>query len=227
MNMREVTLEKLHLDVMPNATKKAFVKCMEFSWLRESQWYLAGGTALALQVGHRVSVDLDFFTEEQDFSVEEIERLLLASGDWTTTLIEQGTLYGLFEGAKVSFIAYPFFRPSASGLRCGSVTILSPEDIAAMKIVAVSQRGKKRDFVDLYWLAQHRLTLEEALRSAVLCYPEQHHSLPHFLKSLVYFTDAENDPMPHTLFSIDWKIVKLFFQKEIPLLAEKMLHLEG
>lgn len=225
--MEEVTLGKLHLDTMPDATKKAFVICRGLPWLRNSRWYLAGGTALALQVGHRVSVDLDFFTGESDFSVGEIERLMMASGNWTTTLIEQGTLYGIFEGAKISFIAYPFFHPSTKSLRCGSITILSPEDIAAMKIVAVSQRGKKRDFIDLYWLAEHRLTLEEALRSATQRYPEQHQSLPHFLKSLVYFSDAENDPMPHVFFSVDWKTVKLFFQKEIPKLAEKMLHLEG
>ncbi|MFZ1654351.1 MAG: nucleotidyl transferase AbiEii/AbiGii toxin family protein [Candidatus Moraniibacteriota bacterium] len=224
--MEEIAPEKLHLDTMPDAAKKAFVKCMGFPWLRDSRWYLAGGTALALQVGHRISVDLDFFTEEKDFSVGEVERLMLASGNWTTTLIEQGTLYGIFEGAKMSFIAYPFFHPSTNRFRCGSITLLSPEDIAAMKIVAVSQRGRKRDFIDLYWLVEHRLPLEEALRAAIERYPEQHHSLPHFLKSLVYFSDAESDPMPHMFFSVDWKVVKLFFQKEIPMLADKMLHLE-
>lgn len=224
--MREITPEKLHLDIMLRATKKAFLRCVELPWLQDSSWYLAGGTALALQVGHRVSVDLDFFTEEKDFSVEEMERLLMSSGEWTTTLIERGTLYGIFEGAKMSFIAYPFFHPSEDRLRCGAVTLASPEDIAAMKIVAVSQRGKKRDFIDLYWLAQNRISLGDAIRLSVERYPDQHHSLPHFLKSLVYFVDAEEDPMPNVFFSVDWKTVKVFFEKEIPLLAEKMLHLE-
>ncbi len=224
--MREITPEKLHLDIMPRATKKAFLRCVELPWLQDSSWYLAGGTALALQVGHRVSVDLDFFTEEKDFSVEEMERLLMSSGEWTTTLIERGTLYGIFEGAKMSFIAYPFFHPSENRLRCGAVTLVSPEDIAAMKIVAVSQRGKKRDFIDLYWLAQNRISLEDAIRLSVERYPDQHHNLPHFLKSLVYFVDAEEDPMPNVFFSVDWKTVKVFFEKEIPLLAEKMFHLE-
>jgi predicted nucleotidyltransferase component of viral defense system len=199
---------------------------VELPWPQDSSWYLAGGTALALQVGHRVSVDLDFFTEEKDFSVEEMERLLMSSGEWTTTLIERGTLYGIFEGAKMSFIAYPFFHPSENRLRCGAVTLVSPEDIAAMKIVAVSQRGKKRDFIDLYWLAQNRISLEDAIRLSVERYPDQHHNLPHFLRSLVYFVDAEEDPMPNVFFSVDWKTVKVFFEKEIPLLAEKMFHLE-
>jgi hypothetical protein len=224
--IQEVTLEKLHLDIVPNATKKAFIKCVEFSWLRDSRWYLAGGTALTFQVGHRKSVDLDFFTEDMDFSVEKIEKLLMASGNWTTTLIEQGTLYGLFEGAKMSFIAYPFFHPSEDRLRCGAVAILLPEDIAAMKIVAISQRGKKRDFVDLYWLGKSRITLEKSVLSAIERYREQHHSLPHFLKSLVYFADAEDDPMPQVFFPVDWKTIKAYFQKEVPLIAEKLLHLE-
>lgn len=225
--MQEITLEKLYLDIMPRETKKAFLKCMELPWLRDSSWYLAGGTALALQVGHRVSVDLDFFTEEKDFSVEETERLLLSSGEWATTLIERGTLYGVFEGAKMSFIAYPFFHPSENQLRCGSIALVSPGDIAAMKIVAVSQRGKKRDFIDLYWLAQNRISLEDAIRWSVERYPNQHYSLPHFLKSLVYFADAEEDPLPNVFFAVDWKTVKAFFEKEVPVLAEKMLHLEG
>lgn len=224
--IRETSVENLRLDILPDSTKKAFLKCVGFPWLQDSRWYLAGGTALALQVGHRVSVDLDFFTEDQGFSVEVIERHLAVSGNWTTTLIEQGTLYGLFEGAKMSFIAYPFFHPGTDRIRCGAVTMLVPRDIAAMKIVAVSQRGKKRDFVDLYWLAHNCLPLEDALRSALDRYPEQHHSLPHFLKSLVYFSDAEDDPMPKTLFPVDWKTVKEYFQKEIPVLAEKMLDLK-
>lgn len=103
---------------------------------------------------------------------------------------------------------------------------VSPEDIAAMKIVAVSQRGKKRDFIDLYWLAQNRISLEGAIRLSVERYPDQHHSLPHFLKSLVYFVDAEEDPMPNVFFLVDWKTVKAFFEKEVPILAGKMLHLE-
>ncbi len=52
-------------------------------------------------------------------------------------------------------------------------------------------------------------------------------NLPHFLKSLVYFADAEEDPMPNVFFAVDWKTVKVFFEKEIPLLAEKMLHLKS
>lgn len=224
--MQQTTPQALRLDRMPAATQKAFLSCIELDLLSREGWYLAGGTALALQVGHRVSVDLDFFTGEQDFDADRIERILAEQGEWTTTLREKGTLYGLFQGAKMSFIAYPSFRPSDDGLQCRSVRLLLPKDIAAMKIVAVSQRGKKRDFVDLYWLAQNGVSLKDAILGALEQYGERQHSLPHFLKSLVYFADAEDDPMPEIFFQADWKTVKHYFETTVPELAKAMLRLE-
>lgn len=224
--MQQTTPQALHLDRMPQFTQRAFLSCVEIEFLSRDGWYLAGGTALALQVGHRISVDLDFFTSERDFDANRIERELSERGIWTTTLREKGTLYGLFQEAKMSFIAYPSFRPSDEGVRCQAVRILPPKDIAVMKIIAVSQRGKKRDFVDLYWLALHGESLEEALLGALEQYGDRHLSLPHFLKSLVYFADAEDDPMPEIFFQADWKIIKSYFQKAVPLLAKKMLQLE-
>ncbi len=224
--MQQTTPQDLYLDRMPQSTRRAFLSCIELEFFSGGGWYLAGGTALALQVGHRVSVDLDFFTSEQDFDADRIERVLSERGEWVTTLREKGTLYGLFQGAKMSFIAYPSFRPSDDGLQCQSVRLLLPKDIASMKIMAVSQRGKKRDFIDLYWLAQNGVSLEEALLGAMRQYGEQHHSLPHFLKSLVYFADAEDDPMPEIFFQADWKAVKSYFEATVPTLAKKMLQLE-
>lgn len=224
--IQKITPQALYLDRMPRATQRAFLSCVELGLLSRDGWYLAGGTALALQVGHRVSVDLDFFTNEKDFDATQIEKELLEQGEWVTTLREKGTLYGLFQGAKMSFIAYPSFHPSDEGVQCRSVRLLTPKDIAAMKIMAVSQRGKKRDFVDLYWLAQHGVSLEDALLGALEQYGNRHHSLPHFLKSLVYFADAVDDPMPEIFFQADWKTVKNYFETTVPLLAKKLLQLE-
>jgi len=223
--MQQTTPQALHLDRMPQPTKRAFLSCVELNFLSRDGWYLAGGTALALQVGHRISVDLDFFTSQRDFDISGIERELSEGGEWTTTLREKGTLHGIFHGAKMSFIAYPFFRPSDESLQCQTVRLVLPKDIAVMKIMAVSQRGKKRDFVDLYWLAQNGMSLEEALLGALRQYGNQRHSLPHFLKSLVYFADAEDDPMPEIFFQADWKTIKNYFETTVPLLARKMLEL--
>jgi hypothetical protein len=224
--VREVALEDLYADVLPYETAEAFRACTRLDIL-EKEWYLAGGTALALQVGHRQSVDLDFFTVKPDFGTEDMERMLIKAGDWVTTHIARGTLYGLLRGAKVSFIAYPFFRPSRAHVRCGSVRILTPEDIAAMKVIAISQRGKKRDFIDLYWLsAVHGMLISDIMRSAISQYPEKEHSMPHFLKSLVYFDDAEDDPMPKIQFDADWKTIKQYFKQEVPKVAKELLGIE-
>lgn len=223
--VKKVLPEDLRLDILPAKTKRAFSDVILFDFLKPKKWYLAGGTALALQAGHRQSVDLDFFTTDGTFEPVNIERFLLSTKKWVTTYNETGTLYGEFKGAKMSFIAYPFFHPSADRIQCGKITILSPDDIAAMKIIAVSQRGKKRGFIDLYWYANFYGSLEETIKRAARQYPEQKHSLPHFLKSLVYFTDAESDSMPVIFFDADWKNIKAYFSSEVPKIAKRLMNL--
>src|SRR3989338_5979235 len=129
--MRTIIPQALHLDRMPAVTQKAFLSCVELDFLSRSGWYLAGGTALALQVGHRVSVDLDFFTTAPDFDADQIERELSKRGEWVTTLREKGTLYGIFQGAKMSFIAYPSFHPSDEGLQRQALCLAPPRGTAA------------------------------------------------------------------------------------------------
>jgi hypothetical protein len=220
-----ITPKELKLGVLPKETQDAFIACTSFEFLK-SIWYLAGGTALALQVGHRESFDLDFFTEEKDFNTLALERVLMSLGKWETTHTERGTLYGLLSGAKASFIAYPFFRPAQPPLQCGTVRILPVDDIMAMKIVAISQRGKKRDFVDLYWyLKTQGASLEDCLERSVAQYPGKNHSLPHFLKSLTFFDDAENDPMPTLHFPADWETIKSYFRREVPIITKQLLGL--
>lgn len=226
-DMKELLPEDLYVDVLPVETREVFVAFTTFEFLRGSSWYLAGGTALALQVGHRQSVDLGFFSTEKDFDIQQLERALLSYGDWITTQANRGTLYGLFGGAKVSFIAYPFFRPSLSGIQCGAIWILAPEDIAVMKIIAISQRGKKRDFIDLYWyITKHKASLRDTILRAQDQYPGKDHSVPHFLKSLVYFDDAEEDPMPNLNFKADWKEIKAFFRREVTSATKELLKIE-
>lgn len=220
-----VAPEALHLDILPAATRRAFIACTRLGMFRASRWYLAGGTSLALHVGHRQSVDLDFFTPQKRFRTRALEEKLRATGRWRTTMARGGTLYGVFQNARVSFIAYPFFRPSRRSVSCGSVRMLIPEDIAAMKIVAISQRGRKRDFVDLYWYCMNRESLNDVVRRALRQYPDQRQNVPHFLKSLTYFDDAEKDPMPPLLFKTSWNEIKRYFSREVPRVARELLGL--
>ncbi len=215
--------EDLHFDSLPKATQEAFLVCQKMDLFAKNNWYLAGGTALALQVGHRQSVDLDFFTPNKKFKEIEVERELLNTGLWSTTYRENGTIYGVFNGAKMSLIAYPFFLPQKNKLKIGKIKILLPVDIASMKIVAVSQRGRKRDFYDLYWYCKNIAPLGEVILKAVNQYPGQENNVAHILKSLAYFTDAENDPDPKIYFKASWLEVKKFFRQEVKSLTPKIL----
>ncbi len=204
-----------NLDILPRQTKKAFLFLSEQAWLTQSGWYLAGGTALALQAGHRTSVDLDFFTKKRNSDNSELLDTILGLNEWETTINKKNTLYGELFGAKISFIAYPFFIPKQNFLRYGSLKILHPLDIAVMKTIAISQRGRKRDFFDLYWCAKNNEPLEKTIQRLKTQYPTVAHNYHHILTSLAYFDDAESDPAPEIFFKASWKGIKEYFKKEI------------
>ena len=213
-----------HLQTLPSATAQALAFLSQQEWLRKYEWYLAGGTALALQAGNRISVDLDFFTPQKDFDSQIIVTLLEQHG-WLTTLREKGTLYGLFMDAKVSFISLPFFLPQQELLPYGTVHILDQDDIAVMKIIAISQRGRKRDFFDLFWYVKHRMPLIDVVQKLDMQYPNVKHNYHHIVKSLTYFEEAEEDPDPQIYFEATWKEVKDYFVHEIARVGVDVLRL--
>jgi len=212
----------LHFDILPKATIKAFRACASMPLFSDEDWYLAGGTALALQVGHRQSVDLDFFTKLSQFDEKKTEEILSARGEWLTTSMSRSTLYGEFFEGKISLISYPFFKPANPMFTFGNVSLLAPSDIAVMKIIAISQRGKKRDFFDLFWLCQNVRPLNDFIVNVNSQYNVRQ-NLAHILKSLVYFEDAESDPAPDIFFEADWPGVKDYFKKEVLNITKKMI----
>lgn len=214
----------LYFEVLPVKTRKAFKELAQNAWLENTAWYLAGGTALALQRGHRSSLDLDFFIPQADFELDSVLKHF-SGKEWQTNIAKEGTIYGELLGAKVSFIAYPFFAPRCQYARYGSIKILQPRDIAVMKVIAISQRGRKRDFFDLYWCAKHIEPLGITVSRLEEQYSTVAHDFHHIIKSLTYFVDAESDPMPKILFSANWKEVKNFFQKEAIILSRQLLGL--
>ncbi|MDO8592434.1 MAG: nucleotidyl transferase AbiEii/AbiGii toxin family protein [bacterium] len=209
--------------IIPPETKKAFIFLSEQPWLSQVGWYLAGGTALSLQTGNRKSVDLDFFTTEKEFDRSELLDNFLGNNNWATTINRKNTIYGELLKAKVSFIAYPFFVPKQEYIKYGAIKILQPLDIAVMKIIAISQRGRKRDFFDLYWCAKNIEPLENLVKRIKAQYPFVAHDYHHILKSLIYFEDAESDPEPQIFFEADWKKVKAYFKKEVLAVTNEIL----
>ena len=172
-------------------------------------FYLAGGTALALHLGHRRSLDLDFFTSERFDEGALLQRL----DGFSLAARDAQTLHGEISGTKVSFLAYkyPVLFPQTSFL---DVAVADPRDIACMKISAIS-RGARRDFIDLYAAARLH-GLPELLRLFHQKYARVNYSRVHVLKSLTYFEDADKEPMPDMLEPTSWAEVRGYFLRETP-----------
>lgn len=214
------------LSALPPKTKKALDFLSRQSWLKKTKWYLAGGTALALQVGHRSSVDLDFFLPQNDFNIAALLKHFSRAPGWTVKVAKEGTIYAELLGAKISFIAYPFFAPKQASLWYGAARVLGPRDIATMKVIAISQRGRKRDFYDLYWCAKNLEPLADIVGRLDYQYPTVKHDYHHIIKSLAYFVDAENDPAPKIFFKASWLEVKKFFCQEAVYLSKNLVGLK-
>ena len=174
--------------------------------------YLAGGTALALQIGHRISYDLDFFTDQKfkaQIFLKEMSRFKLYQHE----RVGWGTILGRLGNVKFSLFYYPYplLRKPIS---FKNINIADIADISAMKIAAISERGTKRDFVDLYFILQ-KIALNEAFNFYDKKYQKLSSNSVHIKKSLVYFEDAEKDPTPKMIIPVSWGKVKTFFKKEI------------
>lgn len=174
------------------------------------RFYLAGGTSLALQLGHRESLDLDFFSE-QKLMREIIKSELSKMGNYSIEAEDEETLDGILDGVKVSFFYHPYSQLYPFQEFDG-IKIADERDIAAMKINAISNRGSKKDFIDIYFLAQ-KYTLPQLITFFEKKYSGINYNKLHILKSLTYFEEA-NDPMPKMLKPVEWEEVKKFIEKE-------------
>jgi len=183
-------------------------------------FYLAGGTACALWLGHRISVDLDFFTQKR-FDIRKIVEELRKLGDVGVEQESKNTFNGKLNEIRISFFFYPYPLMDAYSELSG-VKIAGIFDIACMKLDAVSSRGTKRDFVDLYFLIQEVGNFERILSFYTQKYGKLGGKKIHILKSLTYFVDAEEEEMPRMLTPVDWKDVKIFFEKEVAKIGQKI-----
>lgn len=184
---------------------------------RRHGFVLAGGTGLALQLGHRVSVDLDFFTRKP-FSTEKIFQEVKRLGLNPKVLEESaGSLTVRIDGIKVSMFRYPY--PFMETMKdAGGVPIAGVLDIASMKIIAISQRGAKRDFFDLYCILQD-IPFWKIAENTAKRFGNDRVNPVHIGKSLVFFSDADSDPEPRLSAKnkppLKWEKVKKFFIKNV------------
>lgn len=171
-------------------------------------FYLAGGTAVALHLGHRRSVDLDWFTGNPLPDPLRLAQDIRGQGvAFVTGQIAPGTLHGSVHGVRVSLLEYRY--PLLTALRPwprGGGRIASRGDLAAMKLAAVAQRGAKKDFVDIYALGNRSCSLQQ-----MLCWYQEKYAVndvAHVLYSLAYFEDADRQRTPRLLWDANWQAIK-------------------
>jgi len=162
-------------------------------------------------LGHRKSIDLDFFSS----SFPKFEILVAELKTLNPKVINQdkGTLDLYIDGVKVSFLEYKY--PLVGDfLEFDQVKVASLEDIACMKLSAISSRGSKKDFIDLYFILQ-KFSLGELLDLFEKKFKGVDYQMSHILKSLVYFEEAEKQPDPEFLVDVDWNEVKSFLEGKV------------
>jgi hypothetical protein len=203
-----------HPEVLPDRWSQAAADLTTLFVL--DGFYLAGGTGLALQLGHRRSVDLDLFRESEFASADLRDRMRSLDG-LQKLETARGTVHAQLHDVKISFLHYPY--PLLFGVgRFEALDVADPRDIACMKLEAVANRGSRRDFVDLY-LAATIYGLPQLLDWFGQKYASARYSRTHLFKALTYFADAETDPMPEMFVPLEWPTVVQYFQSEAPRLT--------
>lgn len=172
---------------------------------------LVGGTALALQFGHRSSIDLDLFgtiEEDTELTTEVLEGIGPTIPGKCSAHIKTYRICGV----KTDFVSYGRYPWIDAPVLEDGLRLASPKDIAAMKVNAIQGRGTRKDFVDMYFLIQ-RYGLDQVMQFYKAKYPE--YSEYRAMLSLTYFEDAEQNPMPEMFVDVSWKAMKQSILKAV------------
>lgn len=198
----------MHLKILTPAARKVLKVIAPIAAAKG--FVLAGGTAVALHLGHRLSQDFDFFTM-RSFRPGKLHRAINGLDLETMVLQEEpGTLTLSAEGVKVSFFHYPYaFLETTSTLH--GIQIAGLIDVASMKLMAMMQSGAKRDYVDLYWILQD-IPFSKIAANMINRYGANRVNPLVIGKALVYYQDADADPDPAYLGKrMPWVKIKRYF----------------
>ncbi|MBI2593151.1 nucleotidyl transferase AbiEii/AbiGii toxin family protein [Candidatus Daviesbacteria bacterium] len=179
----------LHYDILDPERKAILPKLATF----KGEFYLAGGTALALQIGHRDSLDFDFFSKENIDTLKLFDQIneIFSSLEIIKTQEEKNTLSVNVNQVKFSFLTYPYILVDKL-VEAEFINLASIKDIACMKLSAITSRSALKDYVDLYFILK-QYNLEDLLNSCKDKFPKLDIGL--VLKSLVYFDDLVEEPI--------------------------------
>ena len=198
----------LHYETIHPDTLELLRKIQSLEMFKDAR--LVGGTALSLQLGHRKSIDLDFFGSV-DISLQRIASELSTFASVSPLSESRMMCFLIVDGVKVDIVNYPYPWIDEAVIEDG-VILAGIKDIAAMKLSAITNRGTRKDFVDFYYLLKY-FHFEDLINFYVQKYSDA--QLFTTLKSLTYFDDAEQDPMPAMITTLEWEDVKSLIVAEV------------
>lgn len=203
------SLDPVHWEAITSEMRELLRFIGQQSFAR--RFYLAGGTALALRLGHRRSVDLDFFSETDQVTRASRQEILHALGPLAPQALEDvdGNLLLQVSGLHVGFFSYgyPLLDPTDS---VEGIAVASLVDVGLMKLDALITRGSRKDFYDVYVIVQ-QIPLAELLALAQSKYPYVRDFELMAVESLVLFDNADRDVQPDLLIDLPWEQVRQFF----------------
>jgi len=209
-----LTLADPHWEALTLETRDALQRVSELTFI--DRFYLAGGTGLALHLGHRFSVDLDFFSQASD-SVGPDERALLREAFEDPSLIitydKDTTFVASWRDVGISFFrlqAYPLVQ---TPIQLDRIPLATVEEIGAMKLAAIIDRGTRKGLVDVYFILQ-RVPLTTLFQIASVKYSRVTTFAVSATRALAYFEDAETIPMPRMLDRTSWTKMKRFLERQ-------------
>lgn len=199
----------LHLSTVEPATLELLRKLQKLPILNDTR--LVGGTALALQFGHRKSVDLDFFGHIDADSLD-LQEALQTVGTLTTLKDSKNIHIYSLNGVKIDIVNYTYSWLDDAIIK-NDIRLASTKDIAAMKVTAIIGRGTMKDFVDIYYLLKKKYSMMDILNFYTQKCPDCSYFMA--MKSLAYFDDADLDIMPYMFADITWDEIKEYIIKSL------------
>jgi len=179
-----------------------------------------GGTALSLQIGHRRSVNFDFFSETDELQERTRHEIIAAMTSFPAQIIESvsGNLLLVVDGIRVGFFGYGYPLLGKT-VRCGNVSLASITDIGLMKCDALISRGGRKDFYDLFFISRY-IAFDQLLLLGEKKYPLFRDFPLLVLESMLLFDNADHDTQPELVEAIAWDQVKQFFIEQARRLSE-------
>ncbi|HKZ82121.1 MAG TPA: nucleotidyl transferase AbiEii/AbiGii toxin family protein [Anaerolineae bacterium] len=214
------TLIAPHWEAVPATIRQLWPMLARHRFIR--QFYLAGGTALALQLGHRISVDLDFFPIDREVDDPIRSEIVAALSNAAEVAVLEdvfGNLLMMVDDVRTGFFGYgyPLVSPP---WQLDGIQLASLADIGLMKLDAVSDRANRKDFYDLYLVAQS-IPLDELVQLSKVKYPLVRDFEFMVYRGLTFFDVADKQAGPDLLIELTWDVVKSFFIDQSKRLARE------